>query len=185
MRPHRWTVAVTCIALAWSCRTATAPGGAGAGSARVLLTDAPPIDASVARVVAYIDHIDASASADSGNQTWTTLVAPHQKYDLLTLQNGTMALLGTASLPPAEIREIRVAMNTDSSGVFRTDGSQATVHWGYAGSITVHVLVETPLQVLGANPQILLDFNVANSFVTDPSDATAFNFLPWIRATTM
>ena len=30
--------------------------------------------------------------------------------------------------------------------------------------------------------RILLDFNVANSFVRDPQDPNAFIFLPWIRA---
>ncbi|HUK22830.1 MAG TPA: DUF4382 domain-containing protein [Gemmatimonadales bacterium] len=173
-----------------SCKGATAPNPVsgnppgGSSTARVMLTDAPASDAAIQKVIVYIDHIDASASTDSTTQSWVTLVSPRQRYDLLSLQNGTMALLGTATLPAAAIQEIRVALNTDSSGVFRSDGSAVNVHWGYQGAIMIHALVESPLQPSSSEAQIVLDFNVANSFSPDTlGGAGSLNFLPWIRAT--
>ncbi len=151
----------------------------------VRLTDAPL--AGVQSVNVYIEHIDASTTTDTtggaGAQPWTVLVAPHRRYDLLTLQGGNTALLGTTQLSATEYRAIRVVLDADSSNIVRTDGSLAPVHWGAAGSISISVLVAAPVQISGQNAQILLDFNVANSFVPDPTDPSAFVFLPWIKAT--
>ena len=175
-----------CLPIVWSCSSAPSLAAPTLISTDVRLTDAPL--AGVQSVNVYIDEIDASTTTDTsggaGSQPWTVLVAPHQRYDLLTLQGGTSALLGTTQLPASEYKAIRVVLDTDSSSVIRTDGSLATVHWGWAGRNYISVLVEAPVQISGQSAQILLDFNVANSFVPDPSDPSAFVFLPWIRAVT-
>ena len=182
MKRHRWAVLGAIAVLAWSCQAADLGPNSKITKGSVYLTDAPG-DTSIASVVVYLDQIDASASSDSLTQVWTTLVAPHQKYDLVTLQNGTMALLGTAELPPSEIREVRVKMNTDSSHVFRADGSEVPVRWGYPGEITVHALVEAPFQVSDEHPGILIDFNVWQSFAPDTiGGQSGLLFIPWIRA---
>ena len=178
-------VGVASLLIVWSCTTDRNPAAAtSAARTDVLLTDAPA-DAGLGSVNVYIDHIDASATTDTtggpASQPWTTIVAPHRSYDLLTLQNGATALLGTTEISAAQFVEIRVALNTDLSSLVRSDGTPATVHWGTMGETTVHVLVEAPAQI-GPNAQILLDFNVANSFVPDPQDPNAFLFIPWIRA---
>lgn len=188
MKSLTLTALAAWLLLAWSCSTDRSPSAPGSSMVRteVRLTDAPLADASVKSVNVYIDHIDASATADTGgsadSQPWTVLVAPHQRYDLLTLQGGSTALLGTTPLSPAQYRAIRVVLDTDSSGILRSDGTPAVVHWGVAGKISVSVLVEAPVQISGETAQILLDFNVGNSFVPDPTDASAFLFFPWIRA---
>jgi hypothetical protein len=182
-------VARTAVALlaAWSCNAARNPAAPGTTpvATDVRLMDAPST-AALGSVNVYIDHVDASVTTDTtggpGAQPWITLVAPHHRYDLLTLQGGTTALLGTTQLSPSQYREIRVVLNTDSSALVRTDGTPAPVSWGSAGQISVHVLVETPVQISGPTAHILLDFTVANSFVPDPRDPSAFLFLPWIRA---
>lgn len=190
MKPLTLVAPAAALLLAWSCSSDRSPAAPGTTPVQteVRLTDAPIAAASLQNVNVYIDHVDASVTADTtggaGSQPWITLVAPHRRYDLLTLQGGTTVLLGTTPLSPAEYREIRVVLNTDSSGLVRSDGTPATVHWGRAGQIAVHVLVEAPVQISGPTAHILLDFNVGNSFVPDPQDATAFLFLPWIRAVT-
>lgn len=172
------------LPIAWSCSSGLNTAGPRMVQTEVRLTDAPL--SGVQSVIVYIDHIDASTTTDTtggaDNQPWTVLVAPHKRYDLLTLQGGNTALLGTTQLSAAEYKAIRVVLNTDSSSVVRTDGSLAPVRWGNAGEVSISVLVEAPVQVSGQNAQILLDFNVANSFVPDLTDPAAFNFLPWIRA---
>jgi len=184
---HPWAAGAAILALGLSCRAATDLGqntpAVSVSGASVLLTDAPPLDPSISSVIVYITEIDGSASSDSLSQTWATLVAPHKRYDLLTLQNGTMALLGTADLAPAQMREVRVKMNTDSSGIFQADGTPVAVHWGYTGAITVNTLVQGSLQLSGSESQLVLDFNVANSFARDTIHG-GFDFLPWITAET-
>ena len=172
------------LPIAWSCSTDQNPAGPRMVQTEVRLTDAPL--SGVQSVNMYIDHIDASTTTDTTggaeNQPWTVLAAPHKSYDLLTLQDGNTALLGTTQLPASQYKAIRVVLNTDLSNVVRTDGSLAPVRWGTAGEMSISVLVEAPVQISGQNAQILLDFNVANSFVPDPIDPTAFLFIPWIRA---
>ena len=188
MKYQRLATFAAWLLIAWSCRSDRGPTAPGSSvvQTEVRLTDAPPADASVRSVNVYIEHIDASPTTDTtggaDSQPWITLVAPHQRYDLLTLQNGTTELLGTAQLSPAEFRAIRVVLDTDSSGIVHSDGTPAIVHWGATGSISISVLVEAPVQISGQSAHILLDFNVANSFVRDPQDPNAFIFLPWIRA---
>ena len=186
MTARRLAACVVSLLIGWSCTSDRNPA-ASTSQARtdVLLTDAPA-GAGLGSVNMYIAHIDASATTDTtggpASQPWTTLVAPHRRYDLLTLQNGATALLGTTEISATQFVEIRVALNTDSSSLVRSDGTPATVHWGTTGDITVNVLVEAPAQISSPNAQILLDFNVANSFVPDPQDPNAFVFIPWIRA---
>jgi len=172
------------LPIAWSCSTDLNPAGPRMVQMEVRLMDAPL--SGVQSVNVYIDHIDASTTTDTtggaDNQPWTVLVAPHKRYDLLTLQGGNTALLGTTQLSATEYKAIRVVLNTDLSSVVRTDGSLAPVRWGSAGQISISVLVEAPVQVSGQNAQILLDLNVANSFVPDPMNPDAFMFIPWIRA---
>jgi len=188
MKSHILVAVAGSLLIGWSCRSRGGPEAPGTSlvATDVRLMDAPLAAASVQSVNVYIDHIDASATTDTtggaDSQPWTVLVAPHRRYDLLTLQGGSTALLGTAQLSPAQFRAIRVVLNTDSSGIIRSDGTSAPVRWGVAGVIDISVLVETPVQISGQTAHILLDFNVANSFVPDPSDANAFVFLPWIRA---
>ena len=187
MKRETLAVLVLGTLTAWSCNGDRGPVAPPSALARteVLLTDTLP-PRSVRSVNVYIDEIDASEASDTGtsaaSQAWTTVVSPHQRYDLLTLQNGTTALLGTAQLSPKQFRALRVVLDTDSSGIVRTDGTAAPVYWGRAGQITVNTIVEAPLQISG-NARILLDFNVANSFAPDPSNPKGFVFLPWIRAT--
>ena len=172
------------LPIAVSCSKDVNPAGLQMVQTEVRLMDAPL--SGVQSVNVYIDHIDASTTTDTAGgadqQPWTVLVAPHKRYDLLTLQNGNTALLGTTQLSAAQYKAIRVVLDTDSSNVVRTDGSLAPVRWGSAGQFSISVLVEAPVQVSGQNAQILLDFNVANSFVPDPTNAAAFLFIPWIRA---
>jgi hypothetical protein len=183
VKPHRCAALVAALGLAWSCGADLGPSAVKYPKGSVLLTDAPALDPSISSVIVYIDEIDASASSDSLTQVWTTLVAPHKRYDLITLQNGAMALLGTAELPPAEIREVRVRMNTDSSRVLRADGSEVAVRWGNPGFVTEHALVEAPLVVSDDHPSILLDFNVWQSFAPDTiGGRSGLLFIPWIRA---
>jgi len=152
---------------------------------QILLTDAPFPYSSVRSVDIQIDRIDASPTGDSlsngGSQSWVTIAAPHRRYDLLALRNGTTTLLGKTALSAGQYQEIRIVLDTDSSDVLAADGTPIAVNWGWSGIVTVNVLVQNPLQIAGPGATITLDFNVDHSFA--PNASGGFNFLPWILAT--
>ena len=165
------------------------------GIANVLLTDAPfPFD-SVARVEVYVVSIAASTSTDTtapGAQGWVTITAPNKRFDLLELQQGKTELVGAGQLPAGQYRAVRMVIDTDSSGIFLTDGREATVHWPVSGALALNALVESPVAVPEAGADIVIDFDVGRSFIqgnpfvdvlpgfAPPSDE--FIFIPWIRA---
>lgn len=156
---------------------------------RVLLTDAPfPYD-SVARVDVYVARIEASATFDtSGAGTWTTIVAPHRRFNLLTLQQGTTALLGDGQIEAGKYGAVRMVINTDSSSIRWTNGALAQVSWPRPGELALHARVEAPVEVLIGNAflgaEIVIDFDVGRSFLFDFFGTREFTFVPWIRAVT-
>jgi len=158
--------------------------------ARVLLTDAPfPYD-SVASVDVYVTRIEASATFDtSGGGVWTSIVAPRRRFNLLSLQQGTTALLGEGALAAGQYQAVRMVINTDSSWIRWSSGSTAAVNWqnGSAGAeLVLHALVEAPVRVgqslTGLGAEIVIDFDVGRSFLFDFFGMREFTFIPWIRA---
>jgi hypothetical protein len=183
-------VGAACLVLALlSCYHDDAAAPLGGEVARVLLTDAPfPYD-SVASVDVYITRIDAAATFDtSGSGNWTPIVSPRRRFNLLSLQQGTTALLGEGALAAGQYRAIRMVINTDSSWIRWANGSQAAINWqnGSAGPLqTLHVLVEAPVAVTAGNAQgaeIVIDFDVGRSFLFDFFGTREFTFVSWVRA---
>ena len=159
--------------------------------ARVLLTDAPfPYD-QVASVNVYVVSVAASTSADtSGGAEWVTIAEPHRRFDLLTLQDGTTALIGEGNIPATQYAAVRLVIDRDSSDIMLKDGSAAIVDWQGSGRHTLYALVEQPLALWapGTDLQVVIDFDVGRSFQLQASPpvpgAVAFLFIPWIRAVT-
>jgi hypothetical protein len=191
MTPRTWHAALWGAILSLGCYEADTSTLPLQGQvARVLLTDAPfPYD-SVDRVDVYVTRIDASATYDtSGAATWTLIVAPRRRFNLLSLQQGTTALLGEGELAAGQYAAVRMVINTDSSAIRWTNGSAAQVNWQNAasgGELVLHALVEAPVQVsAGASgAEIVIDFDVGRSFLFDFFGTREFTFLPWIRAVT-
>ncbi|MGH7675039.1 MAG: DUF4382 domain-containing protein, partial [Gemmatimonadales bacterium] len=162
------------------------PGG-GARVARVLLTDAPfPYD-SVASVDVHIVSVAASTDPDtSGNAEWETIAEPRRRFDLLSLQQGTTALLGEGELAGQLYRAVRVVMDADSSSIRWNNGSSAQVNWPWPGTglVTIYALVSEPL-ALFTDPsaiEIVIDWDVGRSFLFDYYGTDEFTVLPWLRA---
>ena len=99
-------------------------GPEGNGETAVLLTDAPfPYD-SVTRVDVYIERIDASTSTDTtgGSGIWVTIAEPKRAFNLLDLQNGQTALLGSSTLPVGKYKALRMTLDTRKSSVTAING---------------------------------------------------------------
>jgi hypothetical protein len=154
--------------------------------AKVLMTDAPfPFD-TVQGVDVYVVSIAASTQPDTGSSAdsmqWVTITEPRQRINLLTLQQGTTALLGEGEVPADQYRAVRVIIDTDSSEIRFTDGSAALVHWGGAGQQAIHAFVEAAVAVPEEGAEIVIDFDVGRSFHYNDLGDGGFNFFPWIRA---
>jgi len=171
--------AVSLAALACSDQ----PLAGGSGHTRVYLTDDPfPFD-SISQVNVYVARIEASASTDTTGlvpSSWVTIATPERTFNLLDFQGGSSALLGEAELPADKYAAVRIVINTARSSVVRNNGSAATVHWPVSGNLTLYALVEQPLAVTASGAQIVLDLDVASTFLADGSGG--FYFVPWIRA---
>jgi uncharacterized protein YjdB len=162
------------------------PGGPAApntngGRTRVLITDAPfPYD-SVARVEVYVTAVKAFASADTGRGApGVTVATPRRRVDLLAYQQGNVLPIGEGALPAGQYAAVSLTLNVDSSRVIDQNGRDLPVHWGSAGEITIHALVEHLLDVPASGAEIVVDFDVGRSFRSD--SAGGFDFVPWIRA---
>ncbi len=168
------------------------PGSIGPGTAKpiakVLLTDAPfPYD-SVASVNVYVVSVAASTDPDTtGDAGWETIAQPGKVFDLLSLQQGTTALLGEGQLSGKLYRAIRVVIDANASSVLWKNGSAARVNWPFPGSglIALHTQVEEPLALItdASQVEIVIDWDVGRSFLYNYYDSTgSFTLIPWLRA---
>jgi hypothetical protein len=155
------------------------------GHTQVLLTDSPfPYD-DVSRVEVFIEEVDGSQSVDTTGtgSNWVTIAQPQAAFNLLQLQRGSTALLGSAELPAGEYRALRMTIDPSRSHVYRPNGDEVVVHWPQTptGLIVMHALVEDPLAV-APGAKIVIDFDVGRSFLVLESSPTQLVFSPWIRA---
>lgn len=152
----------------------------------VLLTDAPfPFD-TVQSVNVYVISVSVSSQPDTGSSadsmTWVEVTAPHRQINLLELQQGDTALLGSGEIPAGQYRAVRLILDGDSSSIRYKDGSEAAVHWGGSGRQAIHAFVEAAVNVGVQGTDIVIDFDVGRSFHYNDLGDGAFNFIPWIRA---
>jgi uncharacterized protein DUF4382 len=153
---------------------------------KVFLTDDPfPFD-TVGSVNIYVTTIEATASLDttSGPLNWVTIAAPNKSFDLLTLQQGSTALLGQATIQAGKYMAIRMTIDVDRSSIKYQDGTSAVVHWTYPGSglIPLYAMIEQPLAVSATGSEIIIDFDVGRSFEYNLYGGHDFLMLPTLRA---
>lgn len=180
-------LAVATIAVACYKDDASGPTqSSGKPMAKVLITDAPfPFD-SVLSVDVYVISVSVSTQPDTGgsadSMSWVTVTAPHRQINLLELQQGDTALLGSGEVPAGQYRAVRLILDGDSSGIRFKNGSAAVVHWGGSGRQEIHAFVEAAVDVPTQGADIVIDFDVGRSFHYNDLGDGAFNFFPWIRA---
>lgn len=177
------------------------------GTLSVQLTDAPFPFASVSRVDMYVVRIDAKqeeadstevardtdAADDSAGKVhdgWVTIANPNRRFNLLDLQQGRTVNLGQTSLPAGEYRAFRFVLNTDSSSVTLADGRVLTgtsspgIKFPSAGRSGIKVVLQRPVTVASTGSAVVLDFDLARSFVLRGNSIAerGLLFKPVIRA---
>ena len=93
-------------------------GGTKYGTVQLQVTEAPPT-MTLSSIVVTIDHVDAHVAGDK----WQTIVSTPQTLDLVTLQGGTLATIGVATVPAGEITQVRLYLSGDAT-VTTPDGMQ-------------------------------------------------------------
>lgn len=190
MTAHRMCRAAGLAALVVmaGCSRETTRVSGGDNLTHILLSDAPfPFD-RIARADMYIVSVSASITADTGAGTsFVTLVEPHRRYNLLELQNGTTADLGSLHLAAGPITAVRVIVDTDSSSITLKDGRVLTgvsnpgIAWqSSAGRPVLYALVHEQLVVPDTGAVIAIDFELGESFIPGSNDG--FVFSPILRA---
>ena len=181
---HRTLVTLGVAGLA-ACGDST--GGGNTGTVTVRLTDAP-ID-KVQSATVWISRVYLVGSA---NDDASRLTISDQKfeYNLLSLQNGVTAALGSADIPIGTYTQLRLVV--DSAKIvlkapltFADGTSQRTLFVPSGEQSGLKVNFASPVQVTVGETVLVADFDVSRSFLftgqaAAPNGAT---FKPVIHAT--
>jgi len=163
-------------------------GTSGTGTLVVRLTDAPSDDLESA--VVYISEVTVKGNDASTDQQ--VISNTKASFDLLTLQNGVTATLGTATVPTGSYSQVRLLVDSArvvlKSGHTFSDGSTTAKLTVPSGSQTgIKVNFSPPISVTEGQTVLLVDFDVSQSFVFQgPRDhPNSVSFKPVLHATAM
>ena len=156
--------------LACAAAIASCGGGTGPQMGRVVvhLTDAPMAGVGGATVwVSKVYLLGGGGDEESGPITVSSSPA---KYDLLKLQNGATALLGSALIPVGDYEQLRLVLDsarvTLAVGMTFADGSTAkTLRTPSAGESGLKVNFGGPVHVAPGQTDLVVDFDVSRNFV--------------------
>ena len=198
------TLALAAATLPVACSDSGLSGlNDGTGRLVVKLTDAPFLSDSVASVDVFVvrvdgrvgstDDADADANLQSGTAAgWHTLAEPNALYDLLTLQNGATATLGSATLTAGTYNGFRFIIDPNQSSITLKNGKKLTntsspsVTFPSASRTGIKIVLSKPVEIVGgATTTFLIDFDVNNSFVMrgNSIDQNGLLFKPVIKGT--
>jgi hypothetical protein len=156
------------------------------GRLTVHLADAACSD--IASATVWISEVYVIGGADSTGARFT-ISDQAQAYDLLDLQGGVTAALGSALIPTGSYTQLRLVVDsariTLGNGVLFANGSatmQLTVPSGSQSGIKVNF--SGPVVVTSGETVLVVDFDVCRSFVfTGPPGIPAgVNFTPLLHA---
>jgi hypothetical protein len=157
--------------------------GAGMGTVRLLLTDAP---AGVASATVWISR----AELIPGNVLITDFGGVSTAYDLLSLQGGVTALLGEALIPVGDYAQLRLIVDSarvvlEAPLVFEDGTSEKTLTVPSGLQTGIKVDFSGPVHVEPGVTVLVADFDVDRSFVFQgpPQGPKSVSFKPVIHAT--
>ncbi len=168
----------------WAIAACSGANDPGMGQLSVSLSDAPL--ASVASATVHISQV--YLVGGEGESHRFVISDTPQDYDLLTLQNGVTALLGTASIPVGDYAQLRLvvaeATVTLPAGMTFSDGSTSQTLKVPSGMQTgIKVNFGGPLHIDPGQTSVVVDFDVSRNFVLtgDPSHPDRALFTPLLQ----
>ena len=173
----------TLAALVSLCALAACNEGPQLGQVNLRLTDAP--NPGIASADVWVSRVYL-VGGDSGVNISTT---PAQ-YDLLSLQGGVTAALGSALIPVGDYEQLRLVVDsariTLAGGATFSDGTDSRTLKVPSGMSTgIKVNFGGPIHVAPGQTTIVVDFDASRSFVFTGSGSspTGALFKPVIHAT--
>lgn len=123
---------------------------------------------------------------------WQTIATPDTTFDLLALQNGVTAFLGTAVVDTGQFRALRIVIDPSKSSIVLKDGTVLTgnaspfARFPSAERVGIKILLNDGVRIRARHHSILVvDFDLENSFVLRGSlFREGLLFKPVVRATT-
>jgi len=187
MPSHGFAVSSALVLLAAAaCNTAGLQSAQQSGRLNVYLTDAPLDDVASATVT--ISKVYLIGGSDESGSRYTVTDTP-QDYDLLTLQDGVTALLGSASIPAGDYTQLRLVVDqatiTLAPGVTFSDGSSSkTLKVPSGGQSGIKIHLAGPLHIEPGETNLVVDFDVSQNFVFtgEPSHPHGVLFTPVLHA---
>jgi hypothetical protein len=182
----RYVTPLLVLAGAVACSDET--GTSGTGTVVVRLTDAPADNLESA--VIYISEVTLKGSDASTNEE--IISNTKASFDLLTLQNGVTATLGSATVPTGTYSQVRLLVDSArvvlKAGHTFADGSttaKLTVPSGSQSGLKVNF--SPPITVTEGQTVLLVDFDVSQSFVFQgpPDHPNSISFKPVLHATAL
>src|SRR5689334_10679209 len=160
----RWMTPLLVLAAATACSDNT--GASGTGTVVVRLTDAPSDDLQSATI--YVSQVTVKGSDVSADEQ--VVSSTKASYDLLTLQNGITATLGSVTVPTGTYSQIRLLVDSArvvlKTGHTFADGSttaKLTVPSGSESGLKVNL--SPAVDVTSGQTVLQIDFDITQSFV--------------------
>ena len=175
------------VALALSAAVVTACGSDTTGQLTVRLADAACSD--IASAMVWVNQVYVIGGDDPGGPRYV-ISDQDAEYDLLDLQNGVTALLGTATIPTGAYTQLRLVV--DSARVtlrpgltFTSGATSALLVTPSAQQTGIKVNFSGPVTVDPGQTILVVDFDVCRNFLfTGPgAQPTGVLFRPVLHAT--
>lgn len=183
------------VATTWACADHSITAARmqpGQGTVALQLVDDPSALDSIAAVNVFIVRVDArlriadSVAADSGvdgdgdfddrdhvrrdSSAWVTIASPDKLINVLALQGGDTAFLGSAAIDSAQFHALRIIIDPSQSNVVLKNGTVLTAtstpsaDFFSRGPFGILVDLDNDLDVrAGATTTITLDFRLGDS----------------------
>jgi hypothetical protein len=155
------------------------------GRLTLVLTDAPAPELDSARI-----YVSRSYVIGAGGEVTITDTAA--VYELLDLQNGVTALLGSQDLTAGDYSQLRLVVDSARAVLtppltFSDGSSGADLKTPSGGTSGIKVNFSGPIQVVPGETVLVVDFDVARSFVLQgpATNPNGISFKPVIHAVAM
>jgi hypothetical protein len=148
--------------------TPTTPTSSTAGTLNVSLTDAPACGFDAVNVTVTRVLVNTSATAGDNDATWISMpLVPARKINLLSLTNGVLDNLVTASLDAGHYSQVRLGLDPNTSGTANTvvpTGTTTEVALDTPSAATVGLKVNGSFDITaGATTGVVIDFDACRS----------------------
>jgi Domain of unknown function (DUF4382) len=184
LRVGQSVLAVALIGLAAGCSSSESPS---TGQMSVVMTDSPI--ANVQSATVWVSKVYLIGGSDSTGTQYVITDTPAQ-YDLLQLQGGVTAALGTATIPTGSYSQLRMVVDSArlvlAGGLTFVGGADSATVMVPSGMQTgIKVNFQGPVQVTPGQTILVVDFNAAANFrLTGTALApTGVLFTPVLNAT--